>query len=170
MTAAVAKSILMCTLVITAALAVAAQKPAPEGESQATFEVASVKPTPPGSFLAAPQTPNGDGAAAFPACASGMMQVDPHRFAAKNTTLYSLVTLAYGIRYSCFIVSDAELLSGGPRWVLSDRFDVEATMPAGSPEYPLQQLQSGKAPALQAMLRNMLLDRFKLDTHKTMKE
>src|SRR5262249_21221026 len=76
---------------------------------QAAFEVASVKPGNP-ALAAGPRIPNGDGTAAFPACAGGLMQVDPQRFSATSTTLYTLITLAYGIRYSCFIVSDASLL------------------------------------------------------------
>jgi uncharacterized protein (TIGR03435 family) len=164
------KLIVLSTLVITASLAIAGQRPTFEVTSHDAFEVASVKPVKPGSFLGAPQMPNGDGAAIFPACAGGLMQVDPQRFAANNTTLYTLITLAYGIRYSCFIVSDSELLSGGPKWVLSDRFDLQATMPVGSPAYTLDQLQSGSAPALQAMLRSLLADRFKLAVHRTMKQ
>lgn len=135
----------------------------------AEFEVASVRPGSPG-FTGAPGTPNGDGAAAFPACAGGFIQVDPQRFSATNTTLYTLITLAYGIRYSCFIVDASDLLSGGPKWVLSDRFDVQAVMPAGSPSYTQQQLRDGAAPALQAMLRNLLTERFKLAVHRSMKD
>jgi uncharacterized protein (TIGR03435 family) len=96
--------------------------------------------------------------------------VDPQRFSAKSTTLYTLITLAYGIRYNCFIVSDAELLGGGPKWVLSDRFDVEAVIPSGSPTYTFAELQAGATPMLQAMLRNLLEERFKLVLHRTTKE
>ena len=138
-------------------------------DSGATFEVASVKLGTPG-FTGGPRVPDGDGTASFPACAAGLIQVDPQRFSATNTTLYTLITLAYGIRYSCFIVSDIELLSGGPKWILSDRFDVQGVIPAGSPSYTFQQLQSGNAPELQAMLRNLLLDRFKLAVHHTTKD
>jgi uncharacterized protein (TIGR03435 family) len=59
-------------------------------------------------------------------------------------------------------VNDADLLSGGPKWILADRFEVQGVIPAGSPSYTLPQLQSGSAPALQAMLRNLLTEHFKL--------
>src|SRR3989442_11014175 len=61
-------------------------------DESATFEVASVKPGSPG-FTGAPGTPNGDGAAAFPACAGGLVQVDPQRFSATNTTRYAHVRI-----------------------------------------------------------------------------
>jgi len=138
-------------------------------DMQAAFEVASVKPGNP-ALAVGPRVLNGDGATAFPACTGGFMQVDPQRFSATSTTLYTLITLAYGIRYSCFIVSDASLLSGGPKWVLSERFDIEGVIPANSPTYTLQQLQAGAAPSLQAMLRNLLKERFKLELRHTTKD
>lgn len=138
-------------------------------DSSLTFEAASVKPGTPG-FTGAPRIPDGDGTASFPACAGGSIQVDPQRFSATNTTLYTLITLAYGIRYSCFIVSDADLLTGGPKWILTDRFDIQAAIPAGTPSYTLQQLQSAEAPVLQTMLRNLLSERFKLAVRRTTKD
>jgi len=140
---------------------------APRSQAQSpAFEVASVKPGTPG-FTGAPRVPDGDGTGAFPACAGGAIRVAPQRFSATNTTLYTLITLAYGIRYSCFLANDIEFLSGGPKWVLSDRFDVQAVMPAGSPTYTLQQLQAAEAPVLQAMLRHLLAERFTLAVHQT---
>jgi uncharacterized protein (TIGR03435 family) len=110
-------------------------------------------------------------AAAFPACPTGTrLQVDPGRFIARNTTLYTMVTWAYGIRYSCFILDAADLLSGGPEWILSDRYDVQATIPSASPTSTALQLQDGNAPELQAMLKSLLVERFKLSVHKAMKE
>src|SRR5439155_21896369 len=90
-------------------------------------------------------------------------------FRPRTRPLY-LDYLAYGIRYSCFIVSDADLLSGGPKWVLTDRLDAQGVIPAGTPSYTLQQLQSGAAPELQSMLRNLLTDGFKLAIHRTTKD
>ena len=95
------------------------------------------------------------------------MQIDPGRIIATNMTLYKLITWAYGIRYSCYIVNDSKLLSGGPKWVLTDRFDVQATIPAGTPAYTPQQLQDSAAPELEAMLRNLLMDRFKVALHRS---
>jgi uncharacterized protein (TIGR03435 family) len=98
------------------------------------------------------------------------MQIDHARFTSTNISLYKLITWAYGIRYSCYIVSSEDLLSGGPKWILTDRFDVQAAIPAGTPEYTPQQLQDGAAPQLQAMLRSLLAERFKLGLHRAAKE
>lgn len=161
--------LLSWVLAIAMPMGMLASRGGPQLQDLETFEVASVKPGTPG-FTGGPRVPDGDGTASFPACAGGLIQVDPQRFSATNTTLYTLITLAYGIRYSCFIVNDADLLSGGPKWVLADRFDVQGVIPAGSPSYTLPQLQSGSAPALQAMLRNLLTQRFKLAVHPTTKD
>lgn len=133
------------------------------------FDAASVKPGDP-KQVTGPRIPNGDGAFVFPACARGTIRVDARRFSAENITLYSLIVLAYGIRYSCFIVSDKALLSGGPKWVLTERFNVEAALPADTPAYSLDELDAGAAPALQAMLRNLLKERFRLEIRKKTKE
>lgn len=138
-------------------------------ETPAIFEAASIKPGDPDQ-VSGPRVPNGDGAIVFPACARGTIRVDARRFSAENTTLYSLITLAYGIRYSCFIVNEAALLSGGPKWALTERFSVEAAIPADTPPYTLEQLDAGTAPALQAMLRNLLKERFRLELRSTAKE
>jgi uncharacterized protein (TIGR03435 family) len=111
-----------------------------------------------------------NGSTPVPACGGYRMQIDPGRFTATNISLYKLITWAYGIRYSCYIVSSADLLSGGPKWVLTDRFDVQATIPEGTPAYTPQQLQDSVAPELQAMLRSLVAERFKVELHRGMKE
>jgi uncharacterized protein (TIGR03435 family) len=143
-------------LILSLIMAVGAQ-------AQATFDVASVRPSDPAAG-------GRGGDSGFPACEGGVLQIDPNRFAAAHTTLYTLITWAYGIRYSCFIVKDSDLLSGGPAWILKDRFDIQATMPAGTPSYTPQQLQDGAAPQLQAMLRSLLAERFKIALHPGTKE
>lgn len=123
-----------------------------------TFEVASIKP-------------RGDDISPFPVCGgTNGLQITPGRLTATNTTLMNLVTWAYGVGYSCFIVSEQGLVSGGPKWILTDRFDVQATFPAGIPAYTPQQLQDGRAPEIQEMLRALVEDRFKLKVHRIMKE
>jgi uncharacterized protein (TIGR03435 family) len=123
-----------------------------------TFEVASIKA-------------RRDNASPFPVCGGkNGLQIDPGRLTATNTTLYAMITWAYGIRYSCFIVSDEGLLSGGPKWVLTDGFDVQANIPPGVPNYTAQQLQDGDAPEIQEMLRALLEERFQLSVHSSMKE
>lgn len=52
----------------------------------------------------------------------------------------------------------------------SDHFDVEAVVPGGTPLYTGKQLDDGRAPVLETMLQNMLVDRFRLAVHTAMKE
>jgi uncharacterized protein (TIGR03435 family) len=123
-----------------------------------TFEVASIKA-------------RGDNVEAFPVCdGNSGLRLEPGRLTANNTTLLNMVVWAYGVGHSCFLVSEEGLVSGGPKWVLTDRFDVQATIPAGTPVYSAQQLQDGRAPEVQEMLRSMLEERFKLSVHKVMKD
>src|SRR4051812_14874334 len=147
--------LLLLTAVAMLGLGLRAQIPLARGR---TFEVASIKA-------------RGDNASPFPVCGgqSGL-QIDPGRLTATNTTLFAMITWAYGIRYSCFIVSDEGLVSGGPKWVVTDRFDVQATIPAGVPGYTAQQLQDGGAPEIREMLRTLLEDRFQLVVHRGTKE
>jgi bla regulator protein BlaR1 len=152
---------------VAQAQAPSSRLPAPSqnsAEVPRAFDVASVRPSDPAN------SGGRGGISPFPACGGGTLQIDPGRFVATNTTLYTLITWAYGIRYSCFIVNDADLLSGGPGWVLTDRFDIQATIPAGTRSYTPQQLQDAVAPELQAMLRTLLMERFKVALHRGMKE
>jgi uncharacterized protein (TIGR03435 family) len=95
-----------------------------------------------------------------------LIQLDPLRFAANNATTYSLIGWAYG--KNC--LGDSDFLSGEPAWVRSDRFDIEARLPEGTPNYTAAQLRSGNAPELQARLQTMLADRFQLVLRGEMKE
>jgi uncharacterized protein (TIGR03435 family) len=83
-------------------------------------------------------------------------------------TVHRLVTLAYGM--SCGAASNLELISGGPDWLRKEAFSIQATLPQGTPLYTFQQLQNGEAPRIQAMLRNLLADRFQLVLHRTPKD
>jgi bla regulator protein blaR1 len=126
-----------------------------------TFEVASVKPV--GSISNAGQFSNG--------CDGSFPRLDNNRFAV-TTTLYALITWAYGFnrQWGCSFVSLGDLLSGGPAWVRSDRFEIQALMPEGSPRYTLAQFMKGDAPQLEAMIRTLLADRFQLVLHREMKQ
>src|SRR6478736_4661728 len=84
-----------------------------------TFEVASEKP----SQLRL----GGDGTIA----------IDPGRFSARNATLKHLIFEAYRVPYSQII--------GGPSWIDSDEFDVEAK--SATPATPAQ---------LRTMLKSLL--------------
>jgi len=94
-----------------------------------------------------------------------MFRLDPGRVVIRQLPLYYLIGLAYG--HSC---PAPGALIGGPDWTRTTRFDLEATMPTGTPGYTMQQLLSGNAPLLQRMLQNLLADRFKLVLKREVKE
>jgi uncharacterized protein (TIGR03435 family) len=98
----------------------------------------------------------GGGSAPCPVPGLFQMQTDPGRFMVSNATLYTVVAFAYG--KDCGSSQAAELISGGPEWVRSKRFDIQATIPEGAfTSTPLI-----RDPKLQAMLQAMLKKRFEL--------
>ncbi len=74
-----------------------------------------------------------------PVLSSGLLQM-------RNATMLDLIVSAYGI--------DAAKVTGGPRWLNWDRFDINAALPADS-----------TAESQKAFLRKMLTDRFGLALH-----
>ncbi len=113
----------------------ATMPPAPPAE----FEVALIKPSPPGA------TPNG-------AINGGQINL-------QAITLKSLITIAWGI-----LPNDDELLAGAPNWLDSDNFDIVAKVstdalaaPANGPPIDFDDLRS--------MLRALLIERFKMVVH-----
>src|SRR5262245_48877218 len=117
-----------------------------------TFEVASIRPA--GLQAAVP--------------CSGQFEPTSGRITFNAATVYQLISLAYG--KACITASNLGLISGGPDWLKKETFNIQATLPEGSPHYTFQQLNSGEAPKLQAMLRNLLADRFHLVLHRTSKD
>ena len=108
-------------------------------------------------------------------CAMGIPQVDPRRFAVHGTTLYTLIVWAYGTGNisprGCVNYTALGQMSGGPGWIRSDQWDVEAVIPKGLlPTYSAQQLRSGEATALQRMLRRLLESRFGVVMRRETKE
>lgn len=80
--------------------------------------------------------------------------------------LFALIVFAYGLKSCRPMISDnCALLSGGPRWLSKDTFDIDAKSPLGSKEYDTMQLRNAGAPQLQEELRNLLADRFHLKAH-----
>ncbi|HTA43216.1 MAG TPA: TIGR03435 family protein [Bryobacteraceae bacterium] len=130
-------------ILTTAALAAfasasAAQNAGPPSSFEA-FEVATVKPTPPeetginkGRFI--------------------RMQ-SAHRLQAKNYTVEGLIAAAYDL--------NPKMISGGPAWAQTDRYDVIAATPGElRPSYDDQM----------RMLRTLLTDRFSLRFHRKKEE
>jgi uncharacterized protein (TIGR03435 family) len=139
------------------------------GEPKDAFEVVSVRPT----AKSVEAGGRGGGAPVGPPpCLSAnafaidlQIQLDPGRFAMRLVPLYTLIGLAYG--NEC---PTADALTGGPNWTRTEDFDLQATIPAGTPKYTKEQLLSGNAPQLQRMLQNLLADRFKLVLKREVKE
>jgi uncharacterized protein (TIGR03435 family) len=72
------------------------------------------------------------------------------RLSARNITVKYLIGMAYKI--------DASRISGGPKWLDSDRFDIEAKCDAPPPDKDLP-----------LMLQSLLADRFQLRLHNETK-
>jgi len=129
------RAIAVTKYVVAAALllsTVHAQAPVIDG---AAFEAASVKPNKSGS-------------------ASGNDRVMPGgRYTATNLSLHVLIRFAFDRSPRSRGLEPFEV-AGGPGWIASDRFDVNAT--AGR-DVPLAELRS--------MLRTLLVQRFQLKTH-----
>lgn len=138
-------------------------------QSPAAFEVVSVKPVGP--------VPGGGGRGSDAAggfgggCDAGFPKLDGRRFSVV-TTPYALITWAYGYNktWGCSYVSFGDLLTGGPSWIRTERFEIQALIPEGAPGYTLDQFMKGDAPELEKMLQAMLADRFKLVVHLETKQ
>jgi uncharacterized protein (TIGR03435 family) len=124
---------LLGTLAVALLLAANAQPPAMDG-----FEVASVRPNP---------SRTGIRGHSFPG----------NRLDAKNVPLADLILVAYGDPGQQLPESQ---LSGGPRWMNTDRFDVSATLGSGS---------GSSVAEKQRRLRRLLMERFKLRVHSETK-
>jgi uncharacterized protein (TIGR03435 family) len=144
-------------------LALLQQAVAPVVESE-KFEEASIKPSPPLLASGGGRGPGPGGPSPFP-CPLMTIQVTPGRFIATRATVQGLIGLAYG--NPC---APPDVLSGGPEWIKVDRYDVQALIPAGSPIYTRQEFVEGKAPKLQMMLQNLLVERLKLGIRKDTKD
>ena len=146
-----------CALVIALAIgATAAQSPE-------TFDVASVKPM--GPALAEALARFGSG------CDGSFPRVENKRFTV-TTTPYALITWAYGFNKNggCGFVTNGNFIVGGPAWLRTERFEVQAVLPDAAPPTSVEAFLNGQAPALEAMLRAMLADRFKLVLHREMRD
>ena len=113
-------------------------------EPHLAFEVASVKP----SHSGATRAPS--------------MILPGGRFKATNNTLRALILNAYGISATPY------LLSGGPGWIDSERYDVDARADSATIPGSLQGNQLWDKTRL--MLRTLLADRFHLVIRRETKE
>src|SRR6185503_9504531 len=95
-----------------------------------------------------------------------------------NASIYQLVTLAYGLDPNgqtggrCLYAVRSGLLSGGPQWLESERFDIEALIPPDTldPAASRDSRLPVQDPRLQRMLQTLLTERFKLVLRRESKD
>jgi uncharacterized protein (TIGR03435 family) len=83
------------------------------------------------------------------------MRPAPGGLSARNIGLKQFIQYAYEVK--------SYQLSGGPGWLTSETFDIEAKSPAGTKD-------DGRQSKLRLMLRSLLEDRFKLALSRATKE
>jgi len=105
------------------------------GPASPRFEVVSVKPTPPGAR-------GGPGP---------FVQTEPGHLIARGT-------LAFFIEYAHSV--NGTNVDGGPGWLRSDRFDIDAKQPADAQSFA----------TMPAMMRAALADRFRLQVRRDVRE
>jgi uncharacterized protein (TIGR03435 family) len=138
-------------------------------EARDAFEAVSVRLAPPLFGGARDGSPPGSPGPARlepgAPCIGIDLQVDARRYAARSIPVTGLITQAFG--RTC---QTRDQIVGGPAWVRMDGFDIEATLPMGSPAYTAMHVRQGAAPRLQLMLQAMLADRFKLVLRRDVRE
>lgn len=108
-----------------------------------TFDVASVK-------SAGPLVPDGRGTVRMSPPSGGPGAKDPGRINYPSVTLKNILMKAYDVKNFQIV---------GPAWLDTERYDITATMP---PDTTPEQFQ--------AMLQNLLAERFKMTVHRETKE
>jgi uncharacterized protein (TIGR03435 family) len=111
-----------------------------QSAAKVEFEVASIKPS--------PDPPPGQGY--IVGCNGGPESKDPTLFRCTNQNLRNMITRAYNIQ-------GYQLL--GPDWLRDLKFEISAKVPEGATKEDLN-----------AMLRNLLTGRFKLEAHRESRE
>ena len=131
------KPAILCALLLASSVALIGQQSA----RQPGFDVVSIKPSQPGA-------------------ANRLPRISPGRVELFNTTLKSLI----GMAYSRFPFDSREIV-GGPPWIDSERFDIVATM-----ERPPQVEGTAMLGELSVMLRTVVEQRFGVKTHNEQRE
>jgi uncharacterized protein (TIGR03435 family) len=133
---AVTKLLLLAAAIVVATPIAFAQTPGASAAAPA-FEVATIKPN---------KTGNG----------RWRMSFTPYGFTAKGVSLKSVIQFAYGIY-------DDRRWSGGPAWLNSDKWDIEAKFDASEFKDPTPEQHK-------SMLQALLADRCKLVIHHETRE
>jgi len=86
------------------------------------------------------------------------------RFVASNTPLSIIIALAYDVP----MYTESHRVFGGPQWIRSEKFDIQATAGAGaiSPGMSVK----ARDDKVRLMLQSLLADRFKLVMHRQVRE
>jgi len=107
----------------------------PQGGSASQFDVVSIKQTPPAAR-------GGPGP---------FVQTEPGHLVARGTLAF-FIEYAYGV--------NGMYVDGGPDWLRSDRFDIDARQPADAQSFA----------AMPVMMKGALADRFQLQVHREMRD
>jgi uncharacterized protein (TIGR03435 family) len=153
-------------------------------KERVAFEVVSIRPSGPAAPAAAGARGAGGGNSGsikgcVPASSGYSQQLDPRRLAITKATLFQLIGYAYPVsgvpdtiwkQYpgpdSCLLLGRLGLLPGGPDWIRTDMWDIEASIPGGSFGTRL----SLTDPKLQQMLQTLLEERFKVVLRRETRE
>lgn len=165
---------------LVALLQRSAVEPAPAleqgaGVASARFQVVSIRPA--GALVVPGARGGGGGAQSRPTkdgCVpSSVVQLDPGRLAIRRATLFQLIAHAYpgqgvptALGAACDLASRTGLISGGPEWIKTEMWDLEATIPEGTFSAP----PALTDPRLQQMLAAALADRFNVLVRRDTRE
>jgi uncharacterized protein (TIGR03435 family) len=143
-----------------------------QAKERLAFEVAAIRRV--GSVTPPPGARGSNGSTGPNGCGNGLTQIDGGRIFLGGVSLRNLVSLSHapwsGPRGFCSGVSNANLLIGGAPWMQSEAWDVEATLPKGTPTYTMTKFMDGQATEVYEMLQDLLVDRFKLVLHRETRE
>jgi uncharacterized protein (TIGR03435 family) len=115
--------------------------------STVTFEAASVKPNNSTDFRG-----------------SDWNFLPGGRFAASNVPLSTIIALAYNVP----MYTESLRVFGGPQWIRSEKFDIQATAGEGAISPGLS--VKARDDKVRLMLQSLLADRFKLVVHRQIRE
>lgn len=133
------------TVMLVATLILTAVPLASQTQQKPSFEVVSVKPSPPMT--------------GGPIRVGGGAQGD--RFVMSSATLRMLLQMAYQRAGNTPLSGQMQII-GGPGWMESDRYDVQATADCSGGAIPRERLQ--------LMVQSMLEERFQLKAHMETRE
>jgi uncharacterized protein (TIGR03435 family) len=92
----------------------------------------------------------------------GMQVLPSGRLVISNLPLQIIVAMAYNLPFQ------SNRLSGGPDWIRSERFDIEATPAAGA--IPAGVSSTVRQDMIRSMLQTLLAERFKMTVRRETKE